>query len=95
MSPCRSSDRAPLHIPYTKNPLSQEQSKWHGFIYLIHTPALQNAIEPTLYMLSDYSLGGGEDRGARMLTANIFAQRLLGVNRFSSPTSLYFKTNFF
>lgn len=45
-------------------------------------------------MLSSCGFGGGKDSGGRkMLIAKIFAQRLLGVNNFSSPTFLYFKMN--
>ena len=41
-------------------------------------------------MVSGHSHGGGEDGGGRkMLIANIFAQRLFGVNKFTSPTSLF------
>lgn len=44
-------------------------------------------------MLSDGGQGAGEDRSGRMLIANSFAQRLFGVNKFASPTSLCFKMN--
>lgn len=43
-------------------------------------------------MLSSDGHGGGEESGGReMLIANIFAQRLFGVNTFTTPTSPYFK----